>query len=44
VATGHGRAERQRVAGLATAAFQVRFGRSIADAMTLPLFAAQEVR
>jgi D-glycero-D-manno-heptose 1,7-bisphosphate phosphatase len=37
VATGHGVAERQRAAGLATPAFEVRFGRSIADAMTLPI-------
>ncbi len=37
VATGHGIAERRRVAGLATPAFEVRFGRSIADAMTLPI-------
>jgi D-glycero-D-manno-heptose 1,7-bisphosphate phosphatase len=37
VATGHGNAERQRAATLASPAFEVRFGRSIADAMTLPL-------
>ncbi len=37
VATGYGAAERERVAGLATAGFEVRFGRSIADAMTLPI-------
>ncbi len=37
VATGHGAAERQRIAGLATPTFEVRFGRSIADAMTLPI-------
>jgi D-glycero-D-manno-heptose 1,7-bisphosphate phosphatase len=35
VATGYG--ERQRAATLASPAFEVRFGRSIADAMTLPL-------
>ena len=37
VATGYGSAERQRAATLASPAFEVRFGRSIADAMTLPL-------
>jgi D-glycero-D-manno-heptose 1,7-bisphosphate phosphatase len=37
VSTGHGIAERRRVAGLATPRFEVRFGRSIADAMTLPI-------
>jgi D-glycero-D-manno-heptose 1,7-bisphosphate phosphatase len=37
VATGHGTAERRQVAGLATPAFAVRFGASIADAMTLPI-------
>ncbi len=37
VATGYGNAERQRAATLAGPAFEVRFGRSIADAMTLPL-------
>jgi D-glycero-D-manno-heptose 1,7-bisphosphate phosphatase len=37
VATGYGNAERQRAATLASPAFEVRFGRSIADAMTLPL-------
>jgi D-glycero-D-manno-heptose 1,7-bisphosphate phosphatase len=37
VATGHGSAERQRAATLATQAFEVRFGRSIADAMMLPI-------
>ncbi len=37
VATGHGSAERQRVAGLATSAFKLRFGHSIADVMTLPI-------
>lgn len=36
VATGHGMTERASVTGLATAAFEVRFGRSIADAVTLP--------
>ena len=37
VATGYGNAERQRAAILASPVFEVRFGRSIADAMTLPL-------
>ncbi len=37
VATGHGAAERQRASALASPAFEVRFGRSIADAMTLPI-------
>jgi D-glycero-D-manno-heptose 1,7-bisphosphate phosphatase len=41
VATGHGNAERQRAATLATEAFDVRFERSIADAMTLPILAAR---
>jgi D-glycero-D-manno-heptose 1,7-bisphosphate phosphatase len=36
VATGYGSAERQRATTLASPAFEVRFGRSIADAMTLP--------
>jgi D-glycero-D-manno-heptose 1,7-bisphosphate phosphatase len=37
VATGYGTAERQRAATLATEAFEVHFGRSIADAMMLPI-------
>lgn len=37
VATGYGDGERQRAATLASPAFEVRFGRSIADAMMLPL-------
>jgi D-glycero-D-manno-heptose 1,7-bisphosphate phosphatase len=37
VANGHGSAERQRAAVLASEAFEVRFGRSIADAMKLPI-------
>jgi D-glycero-D-manno-heptose 1,7-bisphosphate phosphatase len=37
VATGHGDGERHLVAKLATANFEVRFGQSIADAMTLPI-------
>jgi len=42
VATGYGNAERQRAAILASPAFEVRFGRSIADAMTLPLLMSQQ--
>lgn len=38
VMTGHGAAERARSATLATAAFEVRFGRSITDALQLPIF------
>jgi D-glycero-D-manno-heptose 1,7-bisphosphate phosphatase len=41
VATGHGNAERQRAPALAGPAFEVRFGRSIADAMTLPLLTSR---
>ncbi len=37
VSTGHGRAERRKVAGLATPRFDLRLGGSIADAMTLPI-------
>lgn len=37
VATGHGGAERQDVGALAAPSFEIRFGRSIADAMTLPI-------
>jgi D-glycero-D-manno-heptose 1,7-bisphosphate phosphatase len=43
VATGHGTAERQHIAGLATPTFEVRFGRSIADAMMLPILSVQTV-
>jgi len=43
VATGYGTAERLRAAALATSRFEVRFGRSIADAMTLPILAQQNV-
>lgn len=43
VATGHGGAERQRVAALATPTFEVRFGRSIAEATTLPILSRQEI-
>lgn len=38
VATGHGAAERQRAAKLVGSNFDLRFGQSIADAMTLPIF------
>jgi D-glycero-D-manno-heptose 1,7-bisphosphate phosphatase len=37
VATGYGNDERQRAATLASPAFEVRFGRSIADAIMLPI-------
>ena len=37
VATGQGSAESERAAALASPAFEVRFGRSIGDAMTLPI-------
>jgi len=37
VATGYGDAERQLAARLASQNFEVRFGQSIADAMTLPI-------
>jgi D-glycero-D-manno-heptose 1,7-bisphosphate phosphatase len=37
VATGYGCAERQRAAKLASPKFEVRFGRSIAEAITLPI-------
>jgi D-glycero-D-manno-heptose 1,7-bisphosphate phosphatase len=40
VATGYGAAERQRVARLAGPNFELRFGDSIADAVTLPLLTA----
>jgi D-glycero-D-manno-heptose 1,7-bisphosphate phosphatase len=39
VATGYGDVERERAAILATPSFVVRFGRSIADAITLPVLA-----
>jgi D-glycero-D-manno-heptose 1,7-bisphosphate phosphatase len=38
VATGYGAAERQRAAKLTGPNFDLRFGQSIADAMTLPIF------
>jgi D-glycero-D-manno-heptose 1,7-bisphosphate phosphatase len=37
VATGHGETERRLVTNLASSTFEVRFGRSIADAMMLPI-------
>ena len=43
VATGHGLIERRNVTGLATSSFQVLFGQSIADAMTLPILSPQAV-
>jgi D-glycero-D-manno-heptose 1,7-bisphosphate phosphatase len=42
VATGYGAAERAHAARLAGPNFEVRFGDSIADAMTLPLLAAED--
>jgi D-glycero-D-manno-heptose 1,7-bisphosphate phosphatase len=42
VATGYGAAERERAAKLAGPNFELRFGQSIADAMTLPILTAQE--
>jgi D-glycero-D-manno-heptose 1,7-bisphosphate phosphatase len=39
VATGYGDAERERAATLASPAFEVRFGSSIADAIMLPVLA-----
>ena len=41
VATGHGKAERQRAGRLASPTFEVRFGQSIADAMMLPILTAR---
>jgi D-glycero-D-manno-heptose 1,7-bisphosphate phosphatase len=41
VATGYGNAEREHGAAFATTTFEVRFGRSIADAMTLPILLRQ---
>jgi D-glycero-D-manno-heptose 1,7-bisphosphate phosphatase len=42
VATGYGTAERHLVAELASPNFEVRFGHSIADAMTLPILLSQD--
>ena len=44
VLTGYGGPERDLVSGLADPAFEVRFGRSIADALTLPLLLPEHVR
>jgi D-glycero-D-manno-heptose 1,7-bisphosphate phosphatase len=44
VATGFGAAERQLAAELASPKFTVRFGQSIADAMTLPIFMQEDGR
>jgi len=41
VMTGYGESQRLQSAALATADFQVRFGSSIGDAMTLPIFASR---
>ena len=41
VATGRGKAERQRAGRLASPIFEVRFGQSIADAMMLPILTAR---
>jgi len=43
VATGYGAAERQHAAKLAGPNFELRFGQSIADAMTLPLLMPKDV-
>jgi D-glycero-D-manno-heptose 1,7-bisphosphate phosphatase len=43
VATGYGIAERELAAALATSTFEVRIGRSIKDAITVPILSAQEV-
>jgi D-glycero-D-manno-heptose 1,7-bisphosphate phosphatase len=42
VATGYGAVERQLAAKLASPNFEVRFGRSIADAMMLPILMPQD--
>jgi len=42
VATGHGGSERQLAERLAGQSFEVRFGHSIADAMTLPILTPQD--
>lgn len=42
VATGHGAAERHLAAEFVGPKFEVRFGRSIADAMTLPILLSQD--
>jgi D-glycero-D-manno-heptose 1,7-bisphosphate phosphatase len=43
VATGYGTAERKVASAFASPTFEVRFGRSIADAMTLPVLLPQNV-
>jgi D-glycero-D-manno-heptose 1,7-bisphosphate phosphatase len=43
VATGHGTAERELAAARAAPTFEVRIGRSIKDAITLPILSAQDV-
>jgi histidinol phosphatase-like enzyme len=43
VATGYGTAERQHAAKLAGPNFDLLFGQSIADAMTLPLLMPKDV-
>lgn len=42
VATGHGGSERQLAERLGSQSFEVRFGHSIADAMTLPILTPQD--
>jgi D-glycero-D-manno-heptose 1,7-bisphosphate phosphatase len=44
VATGYGTAERAHAAKLAGPKFAVRFGQSIADSMTLPIFMPEDAR
>jgi D-glycero-D-manno-heptose 1,7-bisphosphate phosphatase len=44
VATGYGAAERAHAAKLASPKFAVRFGQSIADSMTLPIFMPEDAR
>jgi D-glycero-D-manno-heptose 1,7-bisphosphate phosphatase len=44
VATGYGDAERQLAARLSSPSFEVRFGQSLADAMTLPILMPQDGR
>jgi D-glycero-D-manno-heptose 1,7-bisphosphate phosphatase len=42
VATGHGTAERQLVSASASVTFEIRYGRSIADALMLPILTPQD--
>jgi D-glycero-D-manno-heptose 1,7-bisphosphate phosphatase len=44
VATGDGTAARAMVSGIATPAFEIRFGRSIAEAVMLPILQLSNVR